>query len=237
MGFLDLLFPKICIGCKKSGSYFCSQCEKQAKLHFPQVCPVCERNSIDGLTHVRCKKGFVPNGLISLWDYQGVPKKAIGKLKYKFVRSIASELVIPLVKQLKEAQRVNLDTPEWNRGKFTIVPIPLYWMRENWRGFNQSEELARLLAEKMSSEGGSASGGGWEVVKLLERKAKGRSQVGLKEKERKENIEGVFKVSNSVMCLPSNPIILFDDVWTTGSTMLEATRVLKKAGVKKVWCL
>ena len=77
MGILDFLYPKRCVGCKKTGDYLCASCLSLAKLHFPQVCPVCERNSIDGLTHVRCKKGFVPNGLISLWDYQGVPKKAI----------------------------------------------------------------------------------------------------------------------------------------------------------------
>jgi predicted amidophosphoribosyltransferase len=64
-------------------------------------------------------------------------------------------------------------------------------------------------------------------------------QVGLSKEERKENVVGVFKVSSSGSfdALPSTPVLLFDDVWTTGSTMLEAVRTLKHAGFKKISCL
>lgn len=107
--------------------------------------------------------------------------------------------------------------------------MPLYRIRRNWRGFNQTEKVAALLAEAM----------GWEMVPLLARKKGGRAQVGLKAGQRARNVKGVFEVNRKYLPLApeSKPIVLFDDVWTTGSTMKEAVKVLKRAGVKKVWCL
>ena len=70
---------------------------------------------------------------------------------------------------------------------------------------------------------------------ILVRKAFKQPQANLGREERQSNIKGVFSLSRP----PDNnvPIILFDDVWTTGSTAKEAARVLKEAGVKRVNCL
>ena len=107
------------------------------------------------------------------------------------------------------------------------MPIPLHWTRNNWRGFNHVEEVGKILAQLM----------GWEMTNLLERSKMAKQQVGLKGKERKENVQGVFNLVPNPPASSLDTIILFDDVWTTGSTMLEATRVLKQAGFKRVWCL
>lgn len=83
---------------------------------------------------------------------------------------------------------------------------------------------------------------GWKVAPLLLRKKKTKPQVGLKGKERIKNVQGIFIINKhargtlATRGTHSTPV-LFDDVWTTGATMKEATEVLKKAGVKKVWCL
>lgn len=238
MGLFDLVFPKKCVGCRKNGSYFCQDCAQIARPHFPQVCPVCERNSPDGLKHKYCKKSFTPEGLTSLWVYEGTPRKVILKLKYKFVANIAQDLARAAAQTLKE-YRPQTKEFIFKEKDLVIVPIPLYWMRENWRGFNQSKELAKLIAQEISSEGGSASGGGWKVENLLVRTKRTKSQVGLKESVRKTNIEGVFELARDTRGTFDTraTLVLFDDVWTTGATMLEATKVLKKAGVRKVWCL
>ncbi len=215
------------MGCGKNGTYFCGLCIASSKLFFPQICPVCERPSLDGVTHKRCKKTGVPDGLISIWVYQGAPRKLIQKLKYKFVRDIALSLASPTAGLLKSIQRNTPETPVWKDEKWVIVPIPLYWTRENWRGFNQSEEAADLLAALM----------GWKVTPILVRVKAGKHQVGLKARDRKGNVAGIFKLSNNLTIQPSSNIILFDDVWTTGATMLEAVKILKEAGFKKVWCL
>lgn len=229
MGILDLLFPKKCVGCGKNGSYWCERCVFIAKLHFPQVCPVCERNAIDGRKHKYCQKPFTPDGLTSLWVYEGAPRKLVQKIKYKFVYDAAKDLILPALKILKENHI-------FKEKDFILVPIPLFWTRKNWRGFNQAEELGKMIALGM----------GWRIEKLLQRREKGQSQVGLSEKDRRKNVENIFAINNNnnnnALDTPGTlnslkTLVLFDDVWTTGSTMLEATRVLKKAGFKKVWCL
>ncbi len=227
MGIFDLFYPKRCAGCGKSGTYFCAQCIKKARPHFPQVCPVCERASIDGVTHGRCKRGYIPGGLSAIWAYEGAPKKLIHKLKYKYVSEVALSLAVPAAGILKNFKRSRPEAPNWSRDKFTLVPVPLHWVRRNLRGFNQVEEVGKILAHLM----------GWDMKFLLVRKKRTKSQVGLSEKERKKNVSGIFALDPSVRVNECTSVLLFDDVWTTGSTIREAIRVLKKSGFKKVWCL
>lgn len=94
------------------------------------------------------------------------------------------------------------------------------------------EEVGKLLAGMM----------GWKVAPLLKRTKPTKPQVGLKEDERKKNVAGIFAINEHARGTLATrdtrgTLVLFDDVWTTGATMLEAAKVLKKAGVKRVWCL
>ncbi|MDO8599959.1 MAG: ComF family protein [bacterium] len=220
MSILDFLYPKRCAGCPSAGNYFCQKCQLGAKLQFPQVCPVCERSSIDGITHSLCKRrGNAPEGLFSIWVYEGVVRRLIGKLKYKFVSDAASDLVDAFLK---------IQLPEYLKQDFVVVPIPLHWSRQNWRGFNHTEELVKGIASK----------NGWRVVNLLKRTRPTKAQVGLREADREKNVFGIFAINPHYPLITGNQsLLLFDDVWTTGATMLEASRTLKKAGFKKVWCL
>ena len=109
-----------------------------------------------------------------------------------------------------------------------MVPIPLYWHRQNVRGFNQSEEIGKLMAQEM----------GWGFAPdLLIKKRSTKSQVELSVSQRKENLQGVFIVSSPNIQNTNPNILLFDDVFTTGSTLKEVAKVLKRAGVEKVWGL
>ncbi|MCX6703995.1 MAG: hypothetical protein NTZ07_00965, partial [Candidatus Woesebacteria bacterium] len=116
--------------------------------------------------------------------------------------------------------------------KGVLVPIPIHWHRENVRGFNQSEEIGGQVAKQM----------GWEFNPEILVKIKPTfSQVELSVEQRKQNLKGVFalvsKFHNKVGYSLPDSIILFDDVFTTGSTLNEAAKVLKRAGVGKVWGL
>lgn len=155
-----------------------------------------------------------------IWKYEGTPRKLIHKLKYRFVSNLALSLASPAASLIKR---------KFRNEKFIIVPIPLHWQRHSWRGFNQSEEIAKLLAGET----------GWEVKSLLKRKRSTKQQVGLEEKQRKENVKNAFEINSGHQSLPTNhqSLILLDDVWTSGSTMREAVKVLKKAGFRRVWCL
>ena len=218
MGLTDFLFPKACLGCKRGGFYICGSCiEKLPSLK--QVCPYCERASVDGFTHVKCKKALGLDGTLALWPYTGVIRKAILGLKYKLAREIAKELSDFAVLSLQK-------TPMF-RGELIIVPIPMYWVKENYRGFNQSELIARLVAKNL----------GWNFSPdLLVRTKLRRSQTELKGRQRQENIRGVFAIKPSYKLL-STSYLLFDDVYTTGSTLKEAAKVLKRNGAKNVWGL
>lgn len=221
MNVLDLIFPKTCLGCGRGGQYICSTCLGKVQLLKP-VCPYCEKPSIDGFTHSKCKKKYGLDGLISIFRYEGVIKKSLISLKYKYATEIVQELCGYYVPELNKQSVLSLFS-----GVYCLVPVPIYWHRQNVRGFNQSEEMGRLFAGKMD----------WSFdSNLLIRRKSTKPQASLSVSERKKNLRGVFAVSPqySIFNIPHS-ILLFDDVFTTGSTLHEACKVLKRVGVVKVW--
>ncbi len=187
-------------------------------------CIVCEKSAIDGFTHPGCAKKYSIDRVISIWPYEGVMRKAILSLKYKFATEIAKELAEHSVRVVKQ---LNPQIPS----NAVLVPIPMHWLRENWRGFNQTEEIGKLISENLGLQ--------HESNILIQRKRK-QTQAGLKAKERSINIQDVFSLNpihKSSILNPNSIFILFDDVYTTGATLKEAGKVLKRAGAKKVWAL
>jgi ComF family protein len=220
MGIVDLVFPKKCFGCGKEGFYICSQCKRNLKVR-KEICPICLRFSFKGKTHLRCKKEDSLDGLITIWAYEGAIRKAILALKYKFALDIAEEIAELACFEIKNRKGLP-------KGGY-LLPVPLSRQRENWRGFNQVGEIAKILAEKMNYK---------YTPDLIVRKVSGTPQVALKRVERIKAVKGVFCLNSSCQIdLLRKPIILFDDVWTTGSTLKEAGNVLKKGGYSLVWGL
>lgn len=109
--------------------------------------------------------------------------------------------------------------------KPVVVPVPLHRQKENFRGFNQSCLFGKRIARHFNLEFSD---------KILVRSKNVPSQTKLTEKERQQNVKGIFSISPQIHNSIFN-ILLIDDVWTTGSTLKEATRVLKEGGAKKVW--
>lgn len=221
MGILDLIFPKTCLGCGKEGKYLCDKCLDGLKLLKP-ACPYCEKASIDGFTHTKCAKVYGLDGLTSIWDYEGAVKKAILAFKYKYATEVGKELASCFITSL-------LGIKNLVPSDYCLVPVPIHWYRENVRGFNQSEEIGKQVAQSL----------GWEFNSdLLIKKKSTNAQAQLSVEERKQNLKGVFSL-NPNYTLNAKPctLILFDDVFTTGSTLKEAAKVLKRAGVAKVWGL
>lgn len=197
MDLISLIFPKKCLECGKSGRYICEDC-------LTKVPP----------------GGWIGKEVYSVWKYEGVIKKAIIALKYKYVTEVVEELTSYLVTSLKTRRLVpNVSC---------LIPVPLHWHRQNFRGFNQSEEVGKRLAREM----------GWKFIpNLLVRKKATVPQVQLKGSARRQNLKGIFAISPSVLISQYPNIVLFDDVATTGSTLSEAMKVLRNAGAQKVWGL
>jgi len=226
MDFLDLVFPKKCVTCGREGSYFCPKCLVTVK-RVKQICPVCGGSTPFGQAHPFCGKRDCPDGLISLFAYTGVIKDAIHKLKYKFVTDLENEFWRIVKNDLeKREEELTVFKRFSDDEKPMVVPIPLHRLKENFRGFNQSSLFGKRLADL------------WKLQfsnKILVRRKNVPSQTKLTQKEREENVKGIFFFSPNISISSALNILLVDDVWTTGATMKEATRVLKQGGVKRVW--
>jgi ComF family protein len=105
----------------------------------------------------------------------------------------------------------------------TLVPVPLHPTRQRERGFNQSEELAKVWAEALPVAG-------W--ASLLARRDWTGSQTKLARQERLKNVRGAFVLQPDAKVSPDLTYVLVDDVFTTGSTINECCRVLRRAGAR-----
>ncbi|MFC1780234.1 ComF family protein [Patescibacteria group bacterium] len=115
--------------------------------------------------------------------------------------------------------------------KSMITFIPLNPWRKRSRGFNQAELLAVKLSKCQDVK----------CVKLLKRVRNTRKQVGLKRAERLNNLKEAFalneKTAKQLTAKQKSKVIIVDDVMTTGATLEECAKVLKKAGIKEVYGL
>ena len=170
MGILDLVFPKTCLGCGKEGKYICLDCLSKVRLAKP-ICPYCEKASIDGFAHIKCAKKLGLDGLTSVWEYEGVIRKAILSLKYKYSTEVGKELTECFIHELV-TRTVPVKAGD-------LIPIPLHWHRENTRGFNQSVEVGKTVASEMK----------WKFISdLLIKNKSTTSQVELKGDDRRQNL-------------------------------------------------
>ena len=141
-------------------------------------------------------------------------RNILHQCKYTSDQSLVETLGILLAKRM---QNISLA-----RDSYDIIPIPLHRRRERERGFNQSELLARVVSREM----------GWRVVNLLERNRETRAQARLSRVERIENVKGAFVIKDGFI---PKVVFVLDDVITTGSTFRECAKVLKEAGVERVY--
>jgi len=136
--------------------------------------------------------------------------KLVEELKYNLYFSIASEIGFIMKKTL---QKSDLDYD-------ALVPVPLHWYKENFRGFNQAELLAKHIDPRVDN--------------CLRRKKRTQTQVNLNRQERIENLKDVFQLKGPISY---GSVVLVDDVMTTGTTLEECAGELKEAGVSKVYGL
>lgn len=218
-GFLNLLLPRVCLLCSDivEDEGFCEKCFDNIKLIKSPLCrrcgmPFISQETEDHLCGACIKKRRPFSIARSIGIYEGVLLEAVQRLKYNGKTSLAR----PLAKLMtKEFSMTNYNL---------IVPVPLHKTRLKERGFNQSLLLARELSKLYNLP----------IDYLNLRKIRATDpQVNLKGKERIANIKGAFAVKNGAG-FKNKKILLIDDVYTTGATVIECSKVLKKAGAKTV---
>ena len=107
-----------------------------------------------------------------------------------------------------------------------LAPVPLHSGKRGERGFNQAELIVRHAVKNLPRR--------LEVATVLKRQRATHSQVGLTREERIANMRGAFRVTDPER-VKGRVVIVVDDVMTTGTTVSECARVLKKAGAERVW--
>ena len=218
MGLIDILFPSRCVGCDAAGSYLCPDCVNRLAPIVEPICPMCGRPAMFGKTHARCISAYAMEGLIAGCVYRGLAKRMIGKLKYRFVTDLF-DTVMETFLSLAEFGLIEDKQP-------VVVGVPLHPSRLKWRGFNQADEIAKRIAENMQWQ---------ECPQALVRCKHTRPQMLLKLADRRDNVRQAFAKGMMIEAVKNRVVLLVDDVWTTGATMRECTKVLKRNGAKEVW--
>lgn len=208
--FLELLFPRFCLGCQKQGSYLCEDCLALIDLSS---------------SYQKEKGNRALARLYFATDYNHfLVKRLIQHFKYPpFAKKLSQTLGFLIITYFQ-----NLEKPPDFLGpdkEFVLVPIPLHFQRLKWRGFNPALEISRELSEFFRIPLSSES--------LIKTK-KTLPQIDLTESQRKVNLKNAFVCFRAEL-IKGRKILLVDDVITTGSTINEAARVLKQAGAQEVW--
>ena len=216
-GIIDMVFPKKCINCGEKGGYLCEDCLSLIEINPDYYC-LCSRPqklSMAGRCS-SCKDRYL-DGIMSATSLeQRIVREMIHKLKYGYIKELSLPCALLILTHL---QSVGKDI-----SRHILVPVPLSGKKKRRRGFNQSEEIGKAIAEATSLPLLSDV-----LIKIKDSKA----QVGLDREQRIENIRNCFAVGNKEK-IERKKIILLDDVYTTGSTMNECARILKESGAEEV---
>lgn len=219
----DVIFPVFCIFCEKEGSIVCQNCLQKIKSAPQFFCPVCYKNNLNGTACFSCQANSFLDGAMALGSYQEKKlQQAILEYKYNFKKD-----VFIVFKHLANDffTKVSFQDILIKKTNWLFVPVPLHRRRYWERGFNQAEELAKMLANQVGMEADAG---------ILKRVKKTSRQVGLGRMERIKNLAGAFIVEKELL---GRNIVLVDDVFTTGATLQECAKTLKQAGAGLIWSL
>ncbi len=218
---LDLLYPPACLLCKKEleRQGLCPDCTTSFEPVTPPKCTLCgtpflEAGEIDHPCGHCIKEPPPFHHSASSYRFSNTLVDAIHALKYSGKSALAKSLG-----SLMASHDI------FEEDHHLIVPVPLHIHRLRDRGFNQS----LLLAKPISKEHGIAID-----PFLLTRIRETPSQTGMMgRKAREQNVKGAFALRN-IENLKGAKILLVDDVYTTGATVKECSKMLKKGGAVKV---
>ncbi len=198
------------------------------RLLFPSRCVLCGREG--DLICESCRQSFPlrldPDAIPRLsgiraaravWPYEGSVREIVRRYKYNGLRSLAPVLASEMAHILHE----------WSPSIDLIVHVPVHPARLRERGYDQSE----LLARELSRTGGIAAIPA--LVRLRETAVQARAMSAA---QRADNVRGAFNVPDSARIRRAN-VLLIDDVLTTGATLKEAARALRRAGARNVYAL
>lgn len=229
---LDLFVPPHCAGCETlCRETFCPACEPALEPVDGPYCPVCGHPhppSAGGwplCADCRPRKRPALDGARSVYFHTGPARQAV--LEFKFTRrhdlarGLGAHLTRRFLSELARPHHLPFDEVT------AIVPVPLHPARRAWRGFDQAGLLSRELARVTGKPC-------WPEV--LQRVRNTPPQLRLSPAQREDNIRGAFE-TRKPWRLDGASLLIVDDVFTTGATLREAARALKRGGAARVYAL
>lgn len=221
---VSLLYPPGCTICGKSiraNEYLCDQCETKAVRIVAPFCQKCSEPFEGSITNTfacaNCAHRTIHfDAAVSAYRGRGIVRQIIHEFKYGH----QIHLRHLVARWLNHA----LDDERLRQSHFdVIVPVPLHPARQRERGFNQASLLAELLSAQTAIP----------FKPLLERTRYTTTQTALDRSERMENLHNAFRLRKNAD-VRGLRVLLVDDVLTTGSTLNECARILKRAGAFSV---
>jgi ComF family protein len=202
---LDALFPTKCIGCEIKDEILCNFCVSKIRL--------AERET--------------DKNIVAMFDYRDpIVKKVIWELKYHHKRYLGEKLGQLLYEFLMEdISDMKIDVS--GRSIF-VIPVPISNNKTRIRGYNQAKAITKGFCSQSEI-------GVFELKdNIVFKKVDTLPQARITNRRRRlENVRGVFDIKNSET-VKGRTIIVIDDVTTTGGTIMEVMKILKKAGAKRV---
>lgn len=220
--FGELVPEHECISCGKEiadGTAFmlCDNCKSEITWLNGKVCSKCGDKLPENGSMIcdNCKdKDYFFDSNVSCCYYSEKSAAIVKGLKYGNRKYYAK--YIAKIMSLSKSTFENIDI-------ITFVPVSKKRRRE--RGYNQSEEIAKCLGEIVNIE----------VKNLLVKTFDGKHQAKLSQAERLKNLAGSFELADGADTeIKGKHILIVDDVFTTGTTLNECSKVLKKAKPKKI---
>ena len=218
---INYIYPRniTCIICdnpiKLTNSYsLCKDCFKELKFIL-DGCNKCGKpivnRSLERESLIECNycfnKTFYFDKVISCIEYDEISKKLILDFKYKS-KTYLCKYIAYLMKERMLLEDIKVDY---------ILFVPLHKKRIRERGFNRSEKIANKLGEFLNIP----------VLDCIDRVKNTKKLYKLNKEDREKELKNGFKIKENINLIKNKKVILIDDIFTTGSTANEISKVLK----------
>lgn len=207
----SIIAPSSCMGCSREGSLLCRWCTEDTLPLSNARCYRCNALSPYFKTCRACRRSSVLSQVWVLTEYDGIAKELVHRMKFKYSREAANII----------AQEMAVLLPALPPDT-VFIHIPTITSHVRQRGMDH----AKLIASELSRISG------YGHLPALVRVGQHR-QVGSLRHERMTGVQDSFRVS-SLFSVKNVPVVLVDDVVTTGATIETAAKVLKAAGARSV---